>query len=289
MSRKPSHIPGASNSTHSRRPTKPPATTFVDASDVLFDSTIRYDLSFFESLDQMVQSEPWLERDKAMIDPLKTIGIERGKPFNPDAKTRQILDDAMQEARPGSTARYDTLAAILRRQALVFPVHRGGAPERHRASGRRRIHIRSMPVAPPIRSPFSAPSIWVNPNTICWRVKDKDGNELNGSSSYRLNVPANAPVTQYWSMTVYDRETHAFIKNARRVGRSSQTPGLQKNDDGSVDIFFGPQAPPGGESNWVPTDSNGRFEVLARFYGPKKPLFDKTWQLPDIEKVGQHN
>jgi hypothetical protein len=114
---------------------------------------------------------------------------------------------------------------------------------------------------------------------------DKDGKPLDGKTSYRLRVPANVPVTQYWSMTVYNRDTHTFIRNARWVGRSSQTPGLQKNADGSVDIFFGPTAPSGQESNWVPTDPNGRFEVLARFYGPQKPLFDKTWKLPDIEKV----
>ena len=72
--------------------------------------------------------------------------------------------------------------------------------------------------------------------------------------------------------------------NARWVGRSSQTPGLQKNADGSVDIYLRSDGSGGqGESNWVPTDPNGRFEVLARFYGPEKPLFDKTWKLPDIE------
>jgi hypothetical protein len=86
-------------------------------------------------------------------------------------------------------------------------------------------------------------------------------------------------------MTVYNRDTHTFIRNAGWVGRSSQTPGLQKNADGSADIFFGPTAPAGQESNWVPTDPNGRFEVLARFYGPQKPLFDKTWKLPDIERI----
>jgi hypothetical protein len=109
---------------------------------------------------------------------------------------------------------------------------------------------------------------------------------LDGKESYRLRVPADAPVTQYWSMTVYNRDTHALIRNAKSVGRSSQTPGLKKNEDGSVDIFFGPTVPRGQESNWVPTDLKGRFEVLARFYGPKKPLFDKTWKLPDIEKAG---
>jgi hypothetical protein len=80
----------------------PPPTTFADASNVVFDSTIRYDLSFFESLDKMVQIEPWLERDKAMIDPLKTIGIERGKRFEPNAKTKEILADAIKRQGPGS-------------------------------------------------------------------------------------------------------------------------------------------------------------------------------------------
>jgi hypothetical protein len=52
-----------------------------------------------------------------------------------------------------------------------------------------------------------------------------------------------------------------------------------------VDVYFGPKAPAGKESNWIPTDANGKFEVLFRFYGPQKPLFDKTWKLPDIEKT----
>ena len=70
-----------------------------------------------------------------------------------------------------------------------------------------------------------------------------------------------------------------------RSGRGSQTPDLQKNADGSVDIYFGPKAPPGKDSNWVPTNPDGQFEVLFRFYGPKKSLFDKTWKLPDIERL----
>ena len=115
--------------------------------------------------------------------------------------------------------------------------------------------------------------------------RDKDGQPFEGKNTYRVRVPGNAPVSQYWSMTVYDRATHTFIRNARSVGRSSQTPGVQKNEDGSTDIYFGPTPPTGHEPNWVPTDPKGRFEVLARFYGPKPPLFDKTWQLGDIEKI----
>jgi hypothetical protein len=64
----------------------PPPTKFADAADVVYDSTIPYDMRFFEALDQFVQREPWLERDKAMIDQLKSIGIEKGKAFNPDPR-----------------------------------------------------------------------------------------------------------------------------------------------------------------------------------------------------------
>ena len=116
-------------------------------------------------------------------------------------------------------------------------------------------------------------------------IKDKDGRSFDGGRMYRLTVPANAPVTQYWSATPYDRETHALIRNQPWSSRSSQTPGLQKNPDGSVDVYFGPKSPAGKESNWVPASPGRQFEVLFRLYGPEKPLFDKTWTLPDVEPM----
>ena len=115
--------------------------------------------------------------------------------------------------------------------------------------------------------------------------KDKDGDALSGAETYRLHVPANVPTKQYWSATVYDRKTHALIKNVSRSSRASNATEVQKNADSSVDIYFSAKAPQGKESNWVPTDPNGKFEVLFRMYGPEKPLFEKTWKLGDIEKV----
>jgi hypothetical protein len=84
-------------------------------------------------------------------------------------------------------------------------------------------------------------------------------------------------------VTVYDRATHAFIREMPAASRWSLTPGLVKNADGSMDVYFGPKAPPRKELNWVPTKAGGGFELMFRFYGPEKPLFDKTWKLPDIE------
>jgi hypothetical protein len=116
-------------------------------------------------------------------------------------------------------------------------------------------------------------------------MKDGQGRELDGQRTYRLRIPANVPVKQYWSATLYDRETHAFIRNVARAGRSSQEPTLQRNADGSAEIYFGPKAPAGKEMNWIPTDPNRQFEVMLRFYAPEKALFDKTWRLSDVEQI----
>ena len=263
-----------------------PETVFLDAAEVVIDSTIPYDLRFFESLNEMVQDEPWLERDRAMIDPLKTIGIERGKPFAPDAHTQRILDDAIEEARAWLDARYDSLEPYYDGEHWFFPttdeVFRSvmsfwKTPNSYPIDARGTVYMLAF---------FSAKHLGQSQYYLL-TGRDAAGKPLEGGSSYRLRVPANVPVTQYWSLTVYSRETHAFIRNAARLGRSSQTPELETNADGSVDVFFGPTAPKDHESNWVPTDANAPFEVMARFYGPEKPLFEKSWKLPDVEMLGE--
>ena len=100
-------------------------------------------------------------------------------------------------------------------------------------------------------------------------------------------MPAYAPVEQYWSITAYDRQTHALIRNMPRASRSSQIPELKKNSDGSVDIFVGPKAPDGMETNWIPTDSKREFELMLRLYAPTKAFFEKKWVLPDGERVSR--
>ena len=265
----------------------PPATQFVDAIDVVYDATIPWDMRYFESLNRIVQIEPWLTRDKAMIDQLKSIGIEKGKPFNPDAKMQDTLKAAVGEAHAWLADKYENSyfpPPYYEGGHLYVPVSHDvieglatffGDPDKYPVDDRGVAFTMGF---------FSAKHLGAG-QFYLMTFKDKDGHNLEGGSTYRLNVPANAPVTQYWSATVYDRDTHALIRNMQWPSRSSQTPGLQKNADGSVDIYFGPKAPAGKESNWVPTDPNGKFEVLFRFYGPQKPLFDKTWKLPDIEKT----
>ena len=114
-------------------------------------------------------------------------------------------------------------------------------------------------------------------------IKDKDGNAFDGAKTYKLTVPPNPPVSQYWSVTAYDRDIHTLIKGMPRASRSSQIPELQKNTDGSVDIYFAPKAPAGKDSNWVPTDPTRQFELMFRAYGPTPAFFQKQWILSDVE------
>jgi hypothetical protein len=265
---------------------KPPETIFVDASDVVFEATIPYDSRFFDSLNRMVQSEPWLTRDKAMIDPLRTISIEKGKAFNPDAKTQAILDDAAKEARAWLESKYESGFSPAYFDGTGWAVP--GSHELMEGLSTQFANPDSYPIdgrGVAYSFAFFSPKHLGAGQFYLMTIKDKAGKPFDGGGTYRLHVPANAPVKQYWSATVYDRATHALIRNLPCSSRSSQNPGLQKNADGSVDVYLGPKAPEGKESNWVPTSAAGKFEVLFRFYGPEKALFDKTWKLPDIEKM----
>jgi hypothetical protein len=116
--------------------------------------------------------------------------------------------------------------------------------------------------------------------------KDSDGEWLDGGKNYVLTIPANAPVKQFWSVTVYDNDDRCLIDTGDFPDRSSRMD-LDFNEDGSVDLYFGPELPKACKSkkNWVKTIPGEGWFTYFRLYAPTQPYFDKTWQLPDVEKV----
>lgn len=266
----------------------PNSTVFVDVYDKPFDATIPYDWTFFEYLDRFVQAEPWLVRDKAKIDVLKTVGIEKGKPggFKPDAAKRAILDRAVKEAHEVISLKYESGFT-----PPFFDGTRWGVP----VPKETRDGLGSMFSEPNeygidgravmYHMAYFSPKVFGGGQFYVMSDRDRNGNALDGGKAYRLTVPPDAPIEQYWSVTAYDRETHALIVGMPRPSLASNDSAVVKNADGSTDVFFGPKAPAGKEANWVPTDPNRRFELLFRLYGPKKALFEKTWKLPDVEEV----
>ncbi|TDW25900.1 uncharacterized protein DUF1214 [Rhizobium azibense] len=113
--------------------------------------------------------------------------------------------------------------------------------------------------------------------------KDKTGAWLDGSKAYDLNVPTDAPVAQFWWFTVYDNETRALIDTGSTPDRSSRDD-IVKNEDGSVDLYFGPEAP-AGKKNWIKTTPGKGWFTYFRLYGPIQPFFERKWTLNDIERM----
>jgi len=239
----------------------PPPTVFTDVQGVLFDSTIRYDETFFDGLNRIVQSEQWLDRDRVMIDQLRTLGIEKGKPFAPTAATKRALRAGVREAHSELAAIYDAgLPLFFEGTHWTYP-----APPELVEAGKNGF-------AEPDHFPVDARGLAYHYAYIGIKrlgagqfylisIKDRKGEDYDGGKTYRMTVPPNAPVEQYWSLTAYDRETHALIKNMDRASRASNSTEVEKNADGSVDLYLGPKAPAGKASNWIPTDPARKFEL----------------------------
>jgi hypothetical protein len=146
----------------------PPATVFTDVKEVDFDSTIRYDFRFFEGLSRIIQTEPGLERDRLMIDHLRTLGIEKDKPFSPDAGMKKSLEAGVQEAHAALAARYDAGLPpfyYMREPTGPTRLRRNSFRPRPLAS-RIPTTFRSTRVASPITTLTLASSVWAPASSI---------------------------------------------------------------------------------------------------------------------------
>lgn len=115
---------------------------------------------------------------------------------------------------------------------------------------------------------------------------DADDKWLEGGTNYTLHVPTDVPAKLFWSATVYDVSTRCLIDNDQQRGdRGSRNSELQTNDDGSVDLYFGPNEPAAGPSNWVQTIPGKHWFSYFRLYGPLEAYFNHSWKPGDISSV----
>ena len=119
--------------------------------------------------------------------------------------------------------------------------------------------------------------------------KDDKGELFDGSKhNYQLKFAADQipPVKFFWSFTMYKVPQRWLVDNSiNRYSIGSATPGLKKDADGSITIYFQAKSPgKDKESNWLPAPE-GPFWPVLRTYGPGKPLLDKTWKLPPVKQV----
>ena len=264
--------------------TAPPQSTFIDMSDTVWDAVTRFDDGFYASMTRMVSEEPVQPRDAEMTGMLRVLGVDKGKQFKPDEPTRAALKAAAQEAHAWFMDRLVTFGEQYwpnsKWDVPVPPI----APKSSftwEADGVLDVDARGIAFF----SFFGPPKKLGAGQFYLATFFDGEGRRLRGQENYRLRVPGDVPVNQFWSVTVYEHATCALIRNVPRPSIDSYDTKAGKNADGSMDIYFGPQAPKGRDANWIRTVAGRDWFPYFRFYGPQQSLFDKTWKLPDIEKA----
>lgn len=264
----------------------PPQGQYIDMSGKHLPGLPVYDISFFSRIADLLDEEPLLEKDLLMGGMLASIGIEKGKPFKPQGKVKQALEQAAKDGygyleymfeNPGySMERYwpDRQWMAIREPSKEGFVFDEGD---YLLLDERGSLYHWVTFVPRRLGKASA---------YLTTLRDADGELLSGKSTYRLRVPAKVPARDFWSVIAYSKKTKAFIYNdTGRVGLSSYDKSRMKlNDDGSVDLYFSKDAPEGLEENWIP-NAGEDFFILFRFYGPEKAYFDRSFRLPDIEKI----
>lgn len=265
-----------------------PAMPTRDAGDAPWSQMQPRGMDYWGSLDEVIQRNPVDERDRLVMAQLRFLGIERGSAFRPDARQVGLLE---QGALVG-----EAMAKANTTDKRVEPPFWEGTYWKHalvcsvdqRAGTFDQLDERAawFYEAVVISKAMLTQTPGVGQRYIA-AYKDGAGDWLSGEHNYVLRVPADPPATQFWSVTVYDEGTRQMVVTDQgRPDISSRKEDIVTNPDGTVDVYFGPEAPAGHETNWVQTLPGKGWFVYFRFYGPTEPFFDKSWGLPDFEKLG---
>jgi len=268
----------------------PPAMKFVDVSGVPFNTIHANDFSFFEEIDHLVQEEPAAALNPETLGLLAAIGIEKGKPFAPDARMKRILSEAA--AVGNATARALVFRSRLK-EAYFYPNSAwctpfvGGSHEFLAQPGVRNLDARAFffYYATGITPAMAMKMVGVGAQYAVAFV-DSEGRPFDGSRTYKVHLPPGIPAKDFWSFVLYDNQTRSMLQtDARFPSLGSQAKGLVANADTSVDVWFGPVAPAGHESNWIQTVPGKGWSAILRLYGPLQPWFDKSWKPGEFERV----
>jgi hypothetical protein len=263
----------------------PPAMSFTNGSgrdmDTIFPDNFRY----FELLAMLVNEEPAELFDPSERAIMHSIGIEKGKPFQPDPRLKALLTES---ARLGSAmARENTYASDTGRyypgrqwqgipEGLTYTFVQGGIPQ---IDIRNWVYYMALGNSPAIMAKNIGRG-----SQYLWTYRDATGAYLDGAKTYRLRIPAGIPAMGFWSVVVYDSLSRSQLQNGQSFPAISSYTRPVVNADGSIDVEFGP-AQPEGRHNWIRTVPGKGWFPFFRFYAPTEAYFDKTWQLEDIVPV----
>ncbi len=255
----------------------PPATEFINFSGKSYSTIVTRDFSFFEDLNDLVQVEPIDAIGPEMRGQLAAIGIVKGKPFNPDARMKKLLNEAATLGN--ATARAMTYKPRIG-GVFIYPdtdsswtTAYANKNTSFEAGGTMNLDARPLFYFNATGvTPAMATSHPGRGSDYALAYLDGDKNAFDGSKTYQLHLPPNVPINNFWAVTLYDTQTRSLLQTSQpfpTVG--SQSEGFQKNEDGSYDVYFGPKAPEGKESNWletIPARAGSRFCGCTALWSP---------------------
>lgn len=269
----------------------PPETEFVNFSGKSYNTIAPNDFSFFEGINQVVQEEPIGAIDSEARGLLAAIGIVKGQPFNPDARMKKLLGEAATIGN--ATARAITYQPRID-GVFIYPdtnsawttayANKNTTFETNGAMG---LDARVLFYfnATGVTQAMAATTVGQG-SDYALAYLDADKKPLDGSKTYKLRLPPDVPVNNFWAVTLYDTQTRSLLQTGQRFPTmGSQSEGVQKNADGSYDVYFAPEAPLGKEGNWLQTIPGKSWFTILRMYGPLAPWINKTWRPGEIELV----
>lgn len=270
----------------------PPKMKFISGSGKSFNTIHANNYDFYEELHTVIEREPIAMLDPELRGLFASIGIEKGKPFAPDARMKKILVDAV--AIGNATARAIAFRPRIEGTfyypnsawAMAFV---GGSYEwlKDGGDGGRNLDARTLFFyQATVNTPAMVAKMVGKGSQYAYAATDSRGDYLDGSKTYKLNIPANVPAADFWSVVIYDPQTRSELQTGQPFpSKNSKRNKLVQNTDGSVDLYFGPKAPAGKEANWIQTVPGKGWYTILRLYGPLDPWFDKTWRPGEIEPM----
>jgi len=269
----------------------PPETRFVSLAGKDANLLTNEGFAYFETLARYIDENPPRAQDMAMLGMLETLGIAHGQPFEPDARMKAILTEAATVGR----AMAESLAFAPRVPRDVVYAYPGERRWKRIFFSDPTFHEPEY-MAIDLRTKYAYEAIGTAKSMVVsvpgqgsqyiGAYQDAEGSWLTGDNTYRIHLPKDVPANMFWSLTVYDNDTRSMIRNQHGRPLVGSVHGAVANEDGSLDLYFGPSLPADvPEANWVQTTPGKGWFVYLRLYGPEEPYFEKTWIPGDAERV----
>jgi hypothetical protein len=268
----------------------PPAMEFFNGSKSVANTVHANNFEFYEELHTVIDREPIAMLDPELRGLFASIGIQKGKPFAPDARMKKILTEAVAVANATARALFwyeRDQSEFLYEDSYWKRGFVGGNYEflKDEGMGGRHLDARTHTFyMATVNTPAMAMKLVGAGSQYAWGYLDANGNTLDGSKNYKLNLPKDPPALKFISVVVYDPQTRSELQTGQPFpSKNNARDALIENENGSIDLYFGPQPPAGKEANWIQTVPGKGWFSLLRLYSPTEAWFDKTWRPGEFE------